>query len=111
MIETVEVPVYGSPLSLVCSAQNTYVNTPVIVEFSWSTNNKGTVNRLDDTSEELLIASVVTEDGGVYTCSVRSYDITGSRYIVDNSEAAITKFTVFVSKYNYMSVCYEITNK
>ena len=93
--------VSGSSLSLICSIQPTIqptsVTTTTSVMFSWNAPNNGTVNKVNDTSVELMISSVVTADSGDYICSATLTDSSDSTYIID-SEPATATASVIVSK-------------
>ena len=92
--------VSGSLLTLSCSIiQPSSVATPTTLMSSWTAPNSsyGRVNAVNDTSVELIIASVETADSGDYTCSATLTDSSGSSYIV-NSQPANNSISVTVSK-------------
>ena len=97
--------VSGSPLSLTCSIQPSSVDTPTTLMSSWTAPNSvyNTVNAVNATSVELMLSSVETADSGIYTCSVRVADSSGSEYVV-GSEPVTDSVNIVVSKFCWRSL-------
>ena len=82
MVAAVEsVLVSGSTFSLTCSISPYSVDTPFIILSNWTTPEIGH----DRINEAMLdISSVETADSGVYSCSARAIETSGSQYIVSS---------------------------
>ena len=87
MVAAVEpVLVSGSTLSLTCSMTPYSVDTPFIILSNWTTSEirHDRINDDNDTNAMLDISGVETADSGIYSCSARAIDISGSQYIMSS---------------------------
>ena len=87
MVAAVEsVLVSGSTLSLTCSISPYSVDTPFIIQSNWTTPEirHDRINDDNDTNAMLGIHNVETADSGVYSCTARAIDTSGSQYIISS---------------------------